>query len=162
MKQVILIVCMILLFGCTGQRRNTALVNDTITEIVSFFGNALTIDDSAHVMQQIKEIAEKDTMLSVDGRVLTIGDVGFGINVHGNGVTLISSVQINDPKITPIVLYLTSLYGNPTETGSEEGYYWLDEGIRLRRLHSEESGTAITIQGTGNPPNQQREQAIKR
>ena len=158
----------ILLAGCASRNSYSVIINDTPTDTIatcsmngckgrhvslfkgdtiSFFGELLALDDSTHVMQQIAEIAAKDKMLSVDGRVLTVGEVVFGINVRENGVILISSVPIDDPLIKPVVQYLKSLYGNPTDADPEVGYYWFDKDIRVRRLHSEEGGTTIIFNG---------------
>lgn len=127
--------------------------NDTVCKVVSFFGEKVVLDDSAHVMQQIKEIAAKNDMLSVEGYVLTVGDVGFGIGInireHSNFITLISSVQIDDRKMKKVRNYLNKIYGQMTDAG-EDFYYWYASendsypgSIRMRRLHSDESGTVM-------------------
>jgi len=125
--------------------------NDTVCKVVSFFGETVVLDDSAHVMQQIKEIAAKNDMLSVEGYVLTVGDVGFGINIreHYNFITLISSVQIDDRKMKKVRKYLNKIYGHMTDAG-EDFYYWhaskkdrYSGSIRMRRLHSDEGGTVM-------------------
>lgn len=72
---------------------------------ISFFGKPLVMDDSTHIMQQITEIVESDTMLSIDGWVLTVGKVGFGIaiNIHSGYLRLLSSTQVDDPKIKEVI-----------------------------------------------------------
>ena len=169
-KRVVIIIVigalvLLALVGCNGRLSNGTTIGDTVVQkqgvvncrgkyvvvfrndTIPFFGESLILDDSAHVMQQIKEISEKDTMLSVDGRVLTVGEVGFGINVNENGVILISSVQIDDLQMKPVVQYLKNLYGNPSDADPENGCYWFDKDIRVRRLHSEEGGTTIIFNG---------------
>jgi hypothetical protein len=113
-----------------------------------FFGGTVFMDDSVHIMQQIKAVAKKDDFLSVDGRVLTIGEVAFGISLHDNGVRLISSTQVDDPKLKTIVKFLNRFYGISKEENPNY-YYWRNNGktIRLRPLHSEEGGTVILVYG---------------
>ena len=167
MNRIIVIALGILtLVGCKG---NQNAPNDTIVkepeggnylgerivvfgnDSVPFFGKTIFMDDSAHIMQQIKAVAEHEELLSVDDKVLTIGDVGFGINLHDASVVLISSTQVDDPKVKPIVKYLNSLYGVALED-EPDNYWWHTNcpndsicynTIRLRPLHSEEGGTVI-------------------
>lgn len=122
---------------------------------VSFFGEPLLLGDSLYVMQQIKGIAESDDRLSVEGRVLTVGNVGFGINIHDGFLSLISSVQVDDPEMGKVMEYLDSLYGTAEVN---ENYYWWYVGAdgeyrgrlvaRMRPLHSEEGGTVIFFEET--------------
>lgn len=118
---------------------------------ISFFGKTMVIDDSTHIMQQIKDVVAGDENLSNEGNVLTIGDVGFGINLRYDGVFLISSTQVDDPKIKPVVKYLNSIYDTAKED-EPDNFWWCAGGpndyvcektIRLRPLHSEEGGTVI-------------------
>ena len=86
-------------------------------------------------------------MLTVKDNVIAICKVGFGINIHDNGVLLISSTQVDDPKIKRVVKYLNTLYGTASEE-EPDNYWWCKEDynrntIRLRPLHSEEGGTVI-------------------
>lgn len=122
-------------------------------ETVHFFGYQLELGDSTQVMDQIKAIAKNDAMLSVDGNVLTICDVGFGIDIHTGSLSLLSSVTAEDPKIKPIIEYISGLYG-PAEEDEPNSYRWYvkispDDDyyttlvMRLRRLHTEEGGTVI-------------------
>ncbi len=158
MKQIIIIALGILtLVGCNGKNNP----NDTIVQkagvennpgenivvhnndSVPFFGKTILMDDSTHIMQQIQAIAAEDDMLSVDGRVLTIGEVGFGINLHDDGVTLISSTQMDDPKVKAVVNYLNHIYGTASEE-EPDNYCWRNGNtIRLRPLSSEKGGTVI-------------------
>ncbi len=118
---------------------------------ISFFGKTIAIDDSTHIMQQIKDVVAGDGNLSIEGNVLTIGDVGFGISLSADGVVLISSTQVYDPKIKPVVKYLNGIYDTAKED-EPDNFWWCAEGpndfvcektIRLRPLHSEEGGTVI-------------------
>lgn len=118
---------------------------------VSFFGKPLHLVDAHYVMRQIKEIAEGDDRLSLDGCVLTIENVSFGINIHGCSLSLLSSVQVYDPKMGKVIEYFNSLYG-AAEADDSENYYWYvgADGeykgrlvARMRPLHSDEGGTVI-------------------
>ena len=118
---------------------------------ISFFGKLVVLDDSTHIMQQITEIVESDTMLSISGRVLTVGQVGFGINIHSGFLSLLSSTQVDDPKIKEVVEYLSSIYGEPEEDEPDD-YWWRESAdgdnlgrliVRMRPLHSEEGGTVL-------------------
>lgn len=120
-------------------------------DTISFFGEPVILDDSTHIMQQITEIVERDTMLSITGRVLTVGQVGFGINIHSGYLSLLSSTQVDDPKIKEVLEYLNSIYGAPEENEPDD-YWWYvgaDEDYpgrlvaRMRPLHSEEGGTVL-------------------
>lgn len=155
MKHLLVILSFLALTIGGGRNLNAETTNifrnDTVSKVVSFFGETVVLDDSAHVMQQIKEIASKNDMLSVEGFVLTVGDVRFGINIreHSNFITLISSVQIDDRKMNKVRKYLSKIYGQMTDAG-EDFYYWYASendsypgSIRMRRLHSDESGTVM-------------------
>ena len=123
---------------------------DTIT----FFGKPVVMDNQTNILHQIRMIAEKDSMLTyttdVDTRVLTVCGVGFGVNVHwDNSIVLISSTQVDDPRIIPIVKYLNGIYGEAYED-EPDNYWWGTDGrssvgaiVRLRPLHSEEGGCVI-------------------
>lgn len=123
-------------------------------DTISFFGKPIVMDDWTGILHQIRMIAEKDSMLTfttdVDTRVLAVCGVGFGVNVHGdNSIVLISSTEVDDPKIIPIVKYLNGIYGEAYE-GEPDNYWWGADGrstigatVRLRPLHSEEGGTVI-------------------
>lgn len=118
---------------------------------ISFFGKTIAIDDSTHIMQRIKDVVAGDENLSIEGSVLTIRDVGFGINLRDDGVVLISSTQVDEPKIKPVVKYLNGIY-DTAKVDEPDNFWWCAEGpndfvcektIRLRPLHSEEGGTMI-------------------
>ena len=123
-------------------------------DTISFLGEHIVMDDWTGILHQIQMIAEKDSMLTyttdVDTRVLAVCGVGFGVNVHGdNSIVLISSTEVDDPRIFPIVKYLNSIYGEAYE-GEPDNYWWGTDGqssagatVRLRPLHSEEGGTVI-------------------
>ena len=118
---------------------------------ISFFGKPVVLDDSTHIMQQITEIVESDTMLSISGRVLTVGNVGFGINIHSGFLSLLSSTQADDPKMKEVLEYLSSIYGIPDED-EPDNYWWRERAdgdnlgrliVRMRPFHSEEGGTVL-------------------
>lgn len=122
--------------------------------VVSFWGKPLFLGDSLYVMQQIKEIAECDDRLSLEGCVLTIGNVGFGINIREYSLSLLSSVQVDDPEMEKVIEYFNSLYGY-AEVDDSENYYWYvgadgeykgRQVARLRPLHSDEGGTVIFLE----------------
>lgn len=161
MKRIIIIAIVLLAFvGCNQKNSPNDIVvgmcgeqsmerqllvfnNDTI----SFFGKTLVMDDSAHIIQQIKDIVDEDEMMTINDNVITVCKVGFGINIHDYGVLLISSTQVDDPKIKMVIRYLNTLYGTASED-EPDNYWWRKEDyngntIRLRPLHSEDGGTVI-------------------
>lgn len=153
MKHLLVILSILALTVGGGRNLNAETTtdgrNDTVYKVVSFFGEKVVLDDSAHVMQQIKEIAAKNDMLSVEGYVLTVGDVRFGIKVHENFISLLSSVQIDDRKMKKVRKYLNKIYGQMTDAG-EDNYYWYASendrypgSIRMRCSHSDEGGTVM-------------------
>ena len=161
MKRIIIIAIVLLAFvGCNRMNSPNDTVGDMCGEqsmerqllafnydTISFFGKTLVMDDSAHIIEQIKDIVDEDEMLTIKDNVITVCKVGFGINIHDNGVLLISSTQVDDPKIKTVVKYLNTLYGTASEEESDN-YWWCKEDyngntIRLRPLHSEEGGTVI-------------------
>lgn len=121
-------------------------------DTISFFGEPIVMDDSTHIMQQITEIVESDTMLSIEGWVLTVGKIGFGvaINIHSGYLILLSSTQVDDPKIKEVLEYLNSIYGTPYENDPDD-YWWRDRAddnilgwiVRMRPFRSEEGGTVL-------------------
>lgn len=139
--------------------RSVSEVQEQITEdtISSFFGHKLVINDS--VIQQIEAIASKDPFLSVKGKVLKTGKVGWGINVHTGSIVLLSSVQPDDPKMREVVKHLNKIYGKPYED-EEDGFNikWSSSKdsldifapgcslVHLRGVHSEEGGTFLSFQ----------------
>jgi len=108
------------------------------------------MDDSTHVMQQIRVIAENDEILSLNGTILTIGNVPFKINMTGNGATLISSISLDDPKMEQVIKYFDSIYDPSPDNGTDDYYRWCKKGregvyhdVCMRPLHSDEGGTTI-------------------
>ena len=172
MKQIALITLSTILLLSCGNNNNSDSLDREVTMVeqnqgmgnyqgkhiivfknnsISFLGKTIVIDDSTHIMQQIKDVVAGDENLSIEGNVLTIGDVGFGINLRYDGVFLISSTQVDDPKIKPVVKYLNSIYDTAKED-EPDNFWWCAGGpndfvcektIRLRPLHSEEGGTVI-------------------
>lgn len=155
--QIVLIaLCLVALVGCNGEGSSRNADIDTIEQktgaeyknaSVSFFGKTLVMDDSTHIVEQIKNIAEKDTMLSVKGNVLVVGSMEFGINIKDGDITLISSTQVDDPKTNEVVKYMNGIYGEGYED-DPDNYWWNSTGsngktIRMRPLHSDEGGTVI-------------------
>ena len=144
--QIVLIaLCLVALVGCNGEGSSRNADIDTIEQktgaeyknaSVSFFGKTL-----------IKNIAEKETMLSVKGNVLVVGSMEFGINIKDGDITLISSTQVDDPKTNEVVKYMNGIYGEGYED-DPDNYWWNSTGsngktIRMRPLHSDEGGTVI-------------------
>ncbi len=130
-----------------------ALVYPNISQI-SFFGKPVILDDSTHIMQQITEIVTRDTVLSIDGWVLTVGQVGFRINMINNNLSLISSTMVDDPKMEIVREYLNSIYG-VLEEDEPDNYCWRIRGdeenlgkliVRMRPFHSEEGGTVLIFE----------------
>ena len=131
---------------------------EAVYDTISFFGEPVVMDDWTGVLHQIRIIAEKDSMLTyttnVDTRVLTVCGVGFGVNIHGdNSIVLVSSTQVDDPRIASIVKYLNGIYGEATV---EESYhYWwrvskpnsmhCAETIRLRSVRCSEEGGCVIM-----------------
>ena len=168
-KSAIILLCIIALSACgTGsqkQQENTVEeqgVSIDSSELmahvhggdVSFFGKPLHLVDAHYVMRQIKEIAECDDRLSLEGCVLTIGNVSFGINIHDDFISLLSSVQVDSPEMEKVVEYLNGLYGAPEED-EPYNYWWYVGGdeerkgrlvARMRPLHSDEGGTVIFLE----------------
>ena len=152
MKKIVLITfCLFALIGC-GKKSSIDNSTQEVSshEAVSFFGMPLIMDDSTHIMQQILAISEDEEMISVDGPILTIGNVLFKINLLVDGVTLISSTPIDDPKMEQVVKYFDSIYDPMPENGANDVYSWRKKGtdgvyhnVRMRPLHSEEGGTTI-------------------
>lgn len=155
MRHLLITIFLIIITTTCGRNLNAETTNifrnDTVCKVVSFFGEKVVLDDSAHVMQRIKEIAAKNDMLSVEGFVLTVGDVRFGIKVHENFISLLSSVQIDDRKMKKVRKYLNKIYGQMTDAG-EDNYYWYASendrypgSIRMRCSHSDEGGTVVFL-----------------
>ena len=82
-----------------------------IHDSVPFFGKFLLRNDMS-VLRQIKEIAEEDSVLSYDGKVLKVHSVEFGINIWGGDVYLYSSTPAEDSDMQRVIEYLDKIYGN--------------------------------------------------
>ena len=97
---------------------------------------------------------EKDRIdkMTFEYPLLSFGDVTFAVNVHEQEIILISSTQVDDPRIMSIVHYLNGIYGEAREDETDN-YWWNTDGhnkglgstIRLRPLHSEDGGTVLTV-----------------
>lgn len=142
MKQFIVSLLVLILIGCKGNTSSIDSISDSLAKMsgignyqgrhifefdsvtVPFFGKTLMMDDSSHIMRQIAEIAADDKMLSVDGKMLMVGEVGFGINFNKTSVNLISTTQIDDPRIMKVIEYLNDLYEAFPENGIEDTYLW--------------------------------------
>ena len=161
MKHIIITLVVLTLIGCNGKQSANDTIDDTTSNqechhgryvvefeniTVPFFGKSLLMDDSTHIMRQIAEIAADDKMLSVERKVLTVGEVGFGINLYKSSVVLISTTQVDDPKVKDIVKYINGFYGAGDEDDPDT-FLWSSENdylnIRLRPLHSDEGGTVL-------------------
>lgn len=86
--------------------------------------------------------------------VLSIGEVDFGVNIDDDDIRFITSTQPDDPKMKQVIVFLSSIYGEPEED-EPDNYLWrvgANEDypdrtvIRLRPLHSEEGGTVLFIE----------------
>lgn len=133
---------------------------DAVFDTIYFFGKPIVMDDRTSIHHQIRTIALSDSMLTYktdgDKQVLTVGEVGFGVNIHrDNSIVLISSTQIDDPRIIPIVKYLNGLYGEAYEN-EDDNYQWQAykyqsnkrhnvQSIKLRPLRGSEEGGSVII-----------------
>lgn len=127
---------------------------ETVFDTISFFGKPIVMDDWTSIHHQIRVIASEDDMLcyefGIHNRTLSVGKVKFGVNVDGDGIILVSSTEVDAPKMKQVVEYLKGIYGVPVE---DEPYnYWWHVGrdggyhgktVRMRPLHSEEGGTVL-------------------
>lgn len=123
-------------------------------DTISFFGNPIVMDDWTGILHQIRVIASEDDMLcyesGIHNRTLSVGKVKFGVNIDGDGIILVSSTEVDAPKMKQVVEYLKGIYGAPEED-EPDNYWWhveRDGGyhgktVRMRPLHSEEGGTVL-------------------
>lgn len=122
--------------------------------IYSFLGKPVVLNDS--VLEQINVIAKRDSKLSCHDRILQICDVKWGINFSSSGIRLITSVNIDDPKMKQVLRYLNKLYGKPYDDNEDEGIIcWSSSAdphdiykppctlVRLRGIHGDDGGTAL-------------------
>ena len=158
----ILLTAVCLLSCNQNQKVTESIPQDTI----SFLGSSIVDNDS--VYEQIAAIAENDSMLSYRDSVLRIGEVGWGINVHGPRlhIYLMTSVQPEAPEMKQVIQYLIGIYGNPWDNVRGE-LYKIDEddfdcsdlvwnayndstavykgSAHLRRIHGDEGGTVLFL-----------------
>lgn len=147
---------------CPINKKHNNLQQNTIgtdsqATIYSFLGKPIKINDS--LFEQIASIANLDEMLSYKDSILQIGDVRWRVNLMPNAITLMTSVQPDDPKMKQVVKYLNSIYGKPYDE-YEDGYNikWSSSDdsldvfrpgctlVHLRRVHTEEGGTFLIFQ----------------
>ena len=127
---------------------------EAVYDTISFFGKPIVMDDWTSIHHQIRVIASDDDMLcyesGIHNRTLSVGKVKFGVNVDGDGIILVSSTEVDAPKMKQVVEYLKGIYGVPVE--DEPDNYWWHVGrdggyhgktVRMRPLHSEEGGTVL-------------------
>ena len=153
------IVTTVLIDSCQAKEDERLTTQDwgfePMFDTISFFGEAVVMDDWTSIHHQIRVIASENDMLNyatdIDLCVLSIGEVGFGVNIDGDGIHLIASIQPDGPKMRHVIDYLDSIYGEPKED-EPDCYCWrtganggCTDGmvIRLRPLHSEECGTVL-------------------
>lgn len=133
-----------------------SLPQDTIH---SFLGKSIILNDS--ICEQIAAIAEQDKMLSYGDSILQIGDVRWRVNINktrfkgvpSQSVTLMTSVQPDDPKMKLVIQYLNRIYGKPYDeeedgmrikwSTSDNKYEAGSTLIHLRRVNSDEGGTFL-------------------
>ena len=153
------IVTTVLIDSCQAKEDERLTTQDWCFEpmfdTISFFGEPIVMDDWTSIHHQIRVIASENDMLNyateIDLCVLSIGEVEFGVNIDGDGIHLIASIQPDDPKMRHVIDYLNSIYGEPEED-DPDCYCWraganggCTDGmvIRLGPLHSEEGGTVL-------------------
>lgn len=175
-NKIIICLCVIALAGCVNNNSNSNSVNKDVADSVfvnkktdcakcsykepkekriNFCGKVLIINDYANIIQQMETIAANDEMLRIEHLeyedVLYIGEVGFGIYII-DGLSLLSSTIIDDPKVQQVVDYLNNLYGKPEAYDdiyrwyigkSEEDDYPGSMVARMRPLHTDEGGTVL-------------------
>ena len=145
----------------TPQTRIGRLHQDTI---YSFFGKPIVLNDS--ILNQISNIANQDNMLSYSDSIIQIGNISWRVNLQTETdgtnlpviqqIVLFSSVQPDDQEMKKVIDYLNGIYGKPYDI--EDGVYnikWSSSDdslniftpgstlVTLRRVHSEEGGTAL-------------------
>ena len=134
----------------SNRKSNDVVAQDTIS---SFLGKPIVINDK--IYEQISAIAAQDKILSYSDSIIQIGNVRWRINLMSDNIVLMTSVQLDEPKMKQVVKYLTVIYGKPYE--EEDGYdiKWSSSDdpvdifrpgstlVRLRRVHSDEGGTFL-------------------
>lgn len=133
-----------------NRKSNDVVAQDTIS---SFLGKPIVINDK--IYEQIPAIAAQDKILSYSDSIIQIGNVRWRINLMSDNIVLMTSVQLDEPKMKQVVKYLTVIYGKPYE--EEDGYdiKWSSSDnpsdifrpgstlVHLRRVRSEEGGTIL-------------------
>lgn len=174
MKQIFIIACsLIILTSCGGNNPVKDEIGNTIYYInpdegpghvkgewgeyyihdsIPFFGKMLYQNKNnighTQVLHQVNEIAANDSMLSYDGRTLTVCGVGFGINIWGGDIYMYSSTSVDDSRMQCVVEYLNGIYG---ERRNVSGYeYWDVSRHRYLRhryidLNQEGNGTELVF-----------------
>ena len=142
--------CLFMLLACQRQAiTDTKFDMGIEADTISFLGDALIMNDS--IMSQIQEIASHSEILSIDGNILKMGDVRWGINLDSTGIYLLTSIQPDDLQMMEVVKYLSSIYGEPYQN-EEDDMKWHSSSdnrstsVHLRRVHSEEGGTFLIFQ----------------
>lgn len=174
MKQTLIIACcLITLTGCVGnnpvkdEAGNIVYYIDPdegpgyvkgewgeyyIHDSLPFFGNMLYQNKRsvAHtrVLHQVKEIAANNSMLSYDGKVLTVCGVAFGINIWGGDIYMYSSTPKYDPRMQRVVEYLNGIYGNRQDIN--ESKFWNVSRHRYLYLGQEGDGTELVFRVVTN------------
>ena len=137
-----------------NRKSNDVVAQDTIS---SFWGKPIVINDK--IYDQLSAIAAQDKMLSYSDSIIQIGNVRWCINLMSDNIVLMTSVQLDEPKMKQVVKYLTGIYGKPYED-EEDGYdiKWSSSDnpsdifrpgstlVHLRRVRSEEGGTILFFQ----------------
>ena len=123
---------------------------DSSCEIV-FFAECISLESRERVLQQIKELFDGDYFIHLNGDVLTICGVEFGVNVHKGNLALITSIHMDDPKMEPVIREISFYYDMmPLDSGSDV-FYWCANPeydtceivVRMRPLYSADGGTKI-------------------
>ena len=166
-REMITILASMLFWGCENYKDKQSLytemdtasvsasvVQEQVDTIASFLGHQIVLNDSA--LLQIEKIASNDDFLYIEGDVLKIGNVSWGINVSTDGITLISSIEPNDIHMAEVIRYLNKIYGKPYEkeddgfdikwSSSRDSHDIFSPGsslVHLHRVHSEEEGTVL-------------------
>lgn len=140
--------------NASSSDESTVIKRHKDAKIISFFGHELYMEDA--VIPQLIGIASKCEEISVEGNVMAIGEVKWGINVQSDGICLLTSIQPESPKMESVKRVLTRYYGEPYEE-CENDYKWSSDSysdseygflpcgtlVHLRRINTEEGGTAL-------------------
>lgn len=141
--------------GCDVTSNDSAAVMDIDdAEFFSFFGQHL--HKKRPMMPQIEKIASEVGGVSIEGNVMTIGDVSWGINIHTDDISLLTSTQPDSPEMESVKRIITRYYGEPYEeygtdlkwssdSYSDLEYDFLPCGtlVRMCQLYTEKGGTVL-------------------